>query len=72
MIGQESGQIRVILMASYERRTEMIEIICGTCKWHEYDFTIHDWLCVNEDCVFFHCVTDYKFNLCDGWESKDE
>jgi hypothetical protein len=45
------------------------EKICGTCKWHRYDKSHSDWMCVN-------CKSDYHTDFtgyedgCDEWEGR--
>ena len=55
--------------------------VCGTCKYHKHIYatvrqhhydkvSVHDgWMCVNEDCEYCGCYTEYS-DSCDDWEEK--
>lgn len=38
---------------------------CGTCRWHIYDPSEEDFVCMNEDCDYYALVTSYT-DICEN------
>ena len=56
-------------MRGFKDEQERKEQCCGTCKYHQFEKGLQDWVCANAASIWAGDATDYKDN-CTEWEER--